>query len=549
MEDLPIELYRQIPAFLLSYAILGPEEIRNSVDIYLIRESNRSWRNFLSVKNCESWKQLRKSTMIWSFNPQATTKYLENEQFRNYILERTTDPISQIRLQPSDEIGSPTRFMQLRGEFIVNRIGFLCFSTMHFFNSQNLPNCDSLHTLILDHCTGLKGIGSYKNLKTLKIVSCIQLATLGKMETLSELYFSAASKGVLSQCPLQSLTRLALYEYVTFFLEKIDQLANLNYLFLSAPTSRAVELPQLSLPVLQQLIVRKFKSIDLTGLLSLTHFDVDSMQCQSIRGKEEIYPRLSSLRGMGDAFAQDDMRNYPNVKVFQYSLTSDASLKNLSQYENIPSVKIHSSTTLKPAGMFHIGPAMRSLEVNLGNVTVWKPNQSKISKLDLSLCRLENFTNFPYLQCLSLSSCSSLTTLIPFKEVRYLSIEDCSRITDFSCLGPRQRFLTLKSCAGLKDADILSFNSVAHLTISYCENITRVRGLHDTRFLYLSHCKKLAEVSLNGRDYVVVDLNDCSVLGTLVVSSVKIYSLKVSSCRSLRKEKLTNYYEYLDFLY
>jgi hypothetical protein len=299
------------------------------MDAFLLQETNRSWRNLLSLNNNEFLKSVRKSTMIWSLNRLATATYLTNAEFRNYIFERLVDPHLQLRLTVSHQ--STNSFCVLEEQLQVNRIGYLSLDSSLL---ECLPSCDSLHTLSLRYCGRLRSVGNYKNLTTLKICYPLDLKSTGAMERLSDLFLMHTDKSILQLLPRTNLVRLGIHHCLNIFLKKIEDFQGLKCLWLFDDRAN---LPILPLPSLEHLTVRSCQSVNLRGLNNLNSLDVDEISARRIFGKEEIYPLLNSLAGSRDSFLDDDMRKYPNLKSFRYnSITNLSSLEQLKQYESFP---------------------------------------------------------------------------------------------------------------------------------------------------------------------------------------------------------------------
>jgi hypothetical protein len=72
------------------------EDYADSYERLTQEEQLRNWRNVLSMSNHESWKTIRKSTMLWSLNYYESMKYLEDDVFRVYLHERMVDPGFQL---------------------------------------------------------------------------------------------------------------------------------------------------------------------------------------------------------------------------------------------------------------------------------------------------------------------------------------------------------------------------------------------------------------------------------------------------------------------
>jgi hypothetical protein len=137
------------------------------LETFLRQESERSWRNFLSASNSESWKVIRKETRIWSFNERNFRKYLSNDLFRQYVNERMVNSVQQLRccLYTCGEETCLISFSSLVME--MSNIG--CINILQY-NFSDFPSSRILHTLSLGLCSALERIGEFPNLDTLSFI-------------------------------------------------------------------------------------------------------------------------------------------------------------------------------------------------------------------------------------------------------------------------------------------------------------------------------------------------------------------------------------------
>jgi hypothetical protein len=88
---LPIELYLIIRSYLVEFYV----EVARDVAYEIIRkEAERSWSSFLVVNRAHS--SIRKEAMIWSLNKMSFRKYVEDEQFRQYLNGRMVNAAQQL---------------------------------------------------------------------------------------------------------------------------------------------------------------------------------------------------------------------------------------------------------------------------------------------------------------------------------------------------------------------------------------------------------------------------------------------------------------------
>jgi hypothetical protein len=543
--NLPLDIISQIQHYFFSLLVMDPapfsETNMDEMETFYLQESNRSWRNFLNVSQNEHWQFVKRSTMIWSLNALASRKYLDELPFRTYISERMANPGMQLILKNPD-LESPS-FVSLQHELTMNAVGFLSLHCV----SDALPSCASLHVLFLDNCPGLISLGEYKNLKTLKFRCCPNLLSFGKMENLTAVHSGyGVEKSLLQSISSEKLISLTLYSHIDYFLQNMNSFLNLRELVLILNVTQAginYHLPQLPLPLLEKLITRSYLSLNVTGLYHLKSLDVGSTVTSAVKGKEEIFPRLTSLSGSGPAFSKEDIRNYPQLKSFSYqSMPRHGAVSKLSQYEDIPEFNLTCKGSTNERVTFNIGPKARSFHLDLSpvNIVVEHQNLTAFEKVSIKSPTLNNLAVFQNVQRLSLTNCLQLTDISAIGNIAYLSLEDCPRITDFSCLGVKQRFLSITDCPGLKEVDIRRFGNIYHVSIKGCPNITKIDGLTNNCFLSIYLCNDLSEVRLSGVDYVKVVIRFCMYLSKVLVTG-KVYSLQLSHChQSLDKSSLQN---------
>jgi hypothetical protein len=557
--NLPVDIICQVQQYFFSdgdsqtlfsdsASLLFSEAKLSDVQAFYLQESNRSWRNFLNVSKRDHWQFVKKSTMMWSLNTFASRKYLDDLPFRNYINERMTNPGMQLILKIPD-LESPKRITSVEQGLTMNTIGFLslqCSRSGPISMSFRLPSCDSLHTLFLDDCPGIISLGEYKHLKTLKVHRCTNLLSAGKMEKLTTFYGNGIQRSFLQSISSEKLISLTLYSHIAPFLRIINRFQQLRELVLVLDIHTALDfhLPKLFLPFLEKLTAKNYFSIDVTDLYRLKELDIGCTFTSAVKGKEDIFPRLTSLSGSSEAFLGEDIRNYPQLKTFAYQI-SEHSIQNLFQYENIPEVHLTCKTSTCQLKKFNISRNTKSFTIHLHPADVvvegWKGRT--FERVSLSSATLRNLSVFHNVQRLSLVKCSELVNISAARNIPYLSFEKCPKIADFSYLGLKQRFLSIIECPGLKDVDFHRFGKIYHLTIKSCQNVSRIDGLVNNRFISISDCLNLSDVLLNGVNYTKVSIHRCDCLSNFAVT--KVYSLRISCCKKLDKNCLQNY-EYFE---
>ena len=95
--------------------------------------------------------------------------------------------------------------------------------------------------------------------------------------------------------------------------------------------------------------------------------------------------------------------------------------------------------------------------------------------------------------------------LQPLETIRYVRIENCDGITDFTGLG-KQKYLSLRGCKGVRDYHLPALSNVDSLNIAECFGIKSIDCLRNNRILYASNLK-LKAVDLNEEDCLEVYLH------------------------------------------
>jgi hypothetical protein len=78
--NFPIEVLLATREYLYD-GIIQSAWANDVVKNFIRRESECSWRNFLSVSSTEDWKRIRMHCMMWSLNRFASVKYIREQSF------------------------------------------------------------------------------------------------------------------------------------------------------------------------------------------------------------------------------------------------------------------------------------------------------------------------------------------------------------------------------------------------------------------------------------------------------------------------------------
>jgi hypothetical protein len=107
------------------------------------------------------------------------------------------------------------------------------------------------------------------------------------------------------------------------------------------------------------------------------------------------------------------------------------------------------------------------------------PEMPKLTRLQVFCCELQVIPNLPSLNYLSMESCKVKQIQLPLQMIK-ADISNCEFLQDISGPGVPQS-LTLHNCPRLKS--LPARESIKHLTISYCKNLTSVEPKSDTESL------------------------------------------------------------------
>jgi hypothetical protein len=284
-------------------------------------------------------KQLRRLEMSSKENHDFVIKfrYIIKIRGKQWFSERVQFPHHQIECRITFQNSKPRLNNSLSELLNGNMLGYLSIKN---YSLEAIPSCASLHTLVLRECENLKEMGDYKQLRTLKLINCARLTTVGSIPILFYLVTTALPSMLLLAFPLENLSHLAVLGWSSVVLMNLSRFINLSSLGLAETVSEHVFLPKRSeLPNLGQLLLLGFREIDISNLMKLKHLNMGS--CQVVVGKEKIYPRLESLHGAGGAFEEDDICLFKNLKLFVYNhMSLFARTNNLHQYGNISDISL-----------------------------------------------------------------------------------------------------------------------------------------------------------------------------------------------------------------
>jgi hypothetical protein len=88
---------------------------------------------------------------------------------------------------------------------------------------------------------------------------------------------------------------------------------------------------------------------------------------------------------------------------------------------------------------------------------------------------------------------------------------------------------------------VIHFGNISFLTLGSCDQVTEVgKELYNTRFLSIFDCKSLQEIQLEGKEFVKVIDEGCSLLNRFHVLG-KVYCLEISNCGKINMNSINDY--------
>jgi hypothetical protein len=514
-----------------SYLIVGYlfEEESDLLETFLRQESYRAWTNFLSVSNHEVWREVRKSTMIWSLNCFESKKYFEDNSFKSSINKKLLHSSRQLSFQFKHlghlNLELPKVFTD---PLFLNGI---CCLSLTDCDITEIPSSDTLDTMSLYDCRNLLSLGNYPKLRSLRTWSCQDLKTIGSTESLTRLHLDNPQPSFFSLFPLEKLLQFTLFLQVGLFLHNSHRFHNLrelellNAVYYLPPT---MAFPMLPCPYLEKLTLSSFLSINISGLHSLRYLNLKDAKLDEIIGKEEIFPQLISFSF--DGFMNEDISYFSTF--------------NTTTFRNLRSLSLSTFATDTGKEIFHIDKKIQSLDLYVACIDRLEigetlNNSRYFERISLSDLQINDVRMASQAQIVCLADCSDVTDISPLQNVPCLQLDRLTAVEDFSCLG-KQKFLKISGCLGLNDITVNNnFSSIYSLGIMACEKITRIDNLTGNRYLRVHYCDSLRKVELKGTHYILVELRACSKVSKFTVSG-KVYSLQISNLKNNKMVGLEN---------
>jgi Leucine-rich repeat (LRR) protein len=237
--------------------------------------------------------------MVWSLNTVAVKRYLENEEFRQYLNKKSAIPTQQLLFRYTPSPCTVTNELHL--EVIrASNIGCLDIG----FNTQlmELPSLLRLQALSVSWCQSLERLGDYPNLKTLEIMDCPRLGRIGKSNRLHKLLLAVLTTNcvlsieqLLLQFPLEHIKGLFINYAAEPFFKLAGRLAALKSLGIFFSTGSELPFPGELFPSLTTLETYNCPSLRLAGMTRLRNLKINGTPRNQIFGKEVVYPQLKSF--------------------------------------------------------------------------------------------------------------------------------------------------------------------------------------------------------------------------------------------------------------
>jgi hypothetical protein len=522
LPSIPTDLLFIVRDYLLEYAT---DECRDDpIQKFICQDSERSWRNFLSVSNQLAWRNFRKETMIWSLNQVASRKYLLDLNFRKYIHESIIDSSKQVVCRVvKNTVSIPFLFDGIA----TSGMGSI---SIEQYSLREFPSFLDLRTLSIWNCFHLEELGSFPALRRLQLVNCPKVGTVGRMNNLRDLYLEYVPGELVSQFPLEQIENLTLGvdDGSLTILPRLKAIKELSlrvdpYLrqddalsFSAAPNFVG----------LTKLHLEYFSTVNLLGLIGLKQLSLMGVPSNQIVGKEDIYPQLKSYSYLSGTDPGEELDYY-------YSL-----LKNVTDF-TLHVNKNRSQFVLPEENK------IKSLDISMITIPFNAAQENRFYwNLRLASCDIQGYSMFSNVQKLDLIEPTGNIDITPLRNVPYLHLEGLPILTDLSCFG-NQRYLNICGCTGLSNEAVRNFGNVFHLSIRNCIGITEIIGLTNNSKVNIDSCHLLKKLDLRGKDYISVSVLKCNDLNDFRVSG-RIYYLEFLRNTPWEKSLFDFNYEYLN---
>jgi hypothetical protein len=245
------------------------------------------------------------------------------------------------------------------------------------------------------------------------------------------------------------------------------------------------------------------------------------------------------LVGEWGAFEEDDIRQYANLKSFDYTSMSFTARTNcLQQYGNIVDIFLGDYYS-EDAATLAIGCGVMSFHLcSIKDITIEMTPTRKLNQVSLYSFHGLSVSFCQNAQMVELYKCTHVKDISALKNVPYVKIDNCPEIEDFSSLRS-QHYLELCELAQVKSVDITWFINISYLKITNCSGIINVDLRTLNKFLMFVECNQLQTVYLEGDQYLNISFQSCPVLRQFTITG-KSAKLSVRDCLRLEFTHFNN---------
>jgi hypothetical protein len=268
-ESRVLEMFPSIPndplIIIRSYLVVDHKDndkTGNELVTFLLRESERSWRNLLSTSKNHYCQRIRKETMIWSLRGVSLRKYYENQTFREYVNERMVSSRQQFRCSYDFSMREDRSLTSFVVDLAVTS-NISCVSITAYPLTE-FPSSPSLRALFLLKCSSLQQLGDFPNLTTLHVEVARNLEKVGDMGNITHIYLEEVNDDVIAQFALEQVESLTLIWAGNSFAD-LSLLKSIKDLFIcrsSSHTTKEFRFSALQSPHLSKLGLENFHSVE-----------------------------------------------------------------------------------------------------------------------------------------------------------------------------------------------------------------------------------------------------------------------------------------------
>ena len=513
MKDLPIEIILFIRSYLLPttqfYVSLctvnsyqySPSIERNSLFVYNEIENRFGWREFLSIRNDEYWRFVRKQTYAMALNRYYSLLYLKLPEFRQMV-HNVVHKKRQISLSLED-LNSDITAVEVA---LFSGLQTVKITSMKI---NQLPPIDDAFCLILRSCRRLHQIPQLSNIHTLNITDCRALRSIVDADIVE--LDNRLSAGIYfkneDSYPIVSSLKILRTTVPNFYSSHLSKFLSLEELTLEKQFYPLEEYDEDDIFYIPCLPLLKRLSLVHVIVDDITH--LPALQALELFGTSKIHKlNQNTFQVLKELSVKYDFtlpgvkkRCFPppeSIETFR-CLLKGPSFSFFSKCVNIRNLNLGGSRNLpfinpmkNSNSQISIGEKVKNLSLSDCGLAELPPfhssEQQRFFHLDLSL---NNFTNLwplsmNQIHSLKLDNCKELRNIEPIQYIPYLSLNNCRNIDTFSCLGgTKQKFLDITGCSKLEDHHLPFLKDIPCLFISCCPLITTIESLTNNHYLGL----------------------------------------------------------------